>query len=168
MQQKLYVLAEAFKFTADQEKEHAEIFYNHLKELTGQTIEIDGTYPVDVYDDMLGLLKSSKHNEYEEFEDVYPAFAKVAKEEGFPKIAADFENIAKIERVHGQRFDKLAMLLENHELFASQKEEQWLCLNCGHIHQGKQAPQMCPVCSHDQGYFIRVCQAPYTCEGMIS
>lgn len=168
LQQKLYALAEAFKFTADQEKEHAEIFYNHLKELTGQTIEIDGTYPVDVYDDMLGLLKSSKHNEFEEFEDVYPAFAKVAKEEGFPKIAADFENIAKIERIHGQRFDKLAMLLENHELFASQKEEQWLCLNCGHIHQGKQAPQMCPVCSHDQGYFIRVCQAPYTCEGMIS
>lgn len=167
-QMKLHVLAEVFKMTANQEKEHAEIFYNHLKELTGQTLEIDGTYPVDVYDDMLGLLKSSKHNEFEEFEDAYPAFAKVAREEGFPKIASDFENIAKIEKIHGMRFDKFAMLLENHELFESQKEEEWLCLNCGHIHKGKQAPNMCPVCSHEQGYFVRIGLAPYTCEHMLA
>lgn len=167
-QQKLYVLAEMFKFTAEQEKEHAEIFYNHLKELTGQTIKIDGGYPVDLYEDMLGVLKSAKHNEFEEFEDVYPAFAKVAKEEGFTKIANDFEAIAKIEKIHGLRFDRMAMLIENHQLFASSKNEKWLCLNCGHIHEGTKAPQMCPVCSHEQGYFLRVGLAPYTCEEMIS
>jgi len=166
LQQNLYVIAEVFKFTADQEKAHAEVFYNHLKAMTGQNIEIDGTYPIDLYDDILGMLKAAKHNEFEEFEDVYPAFAKVAREEGFPKIAADFEAIAKIEKIHGTRFDRLAMLIENHELFASKKTEKWMCLNCGHIHEGSQAPQMCPVCSHNQGYFIRLALSPYTCEHM--
>lgn len=166
-QLKMHVLAEVFKFTADQEKEHAEIFYNHLKELSGQTLTIDGTYPVDIYEDMLSLLKAARHNEFEEYEDVYPSFAQVAKEEGFMKVAADFENIAKIEKIHGTRFEKLAELLEQHELFASSKEEKWLCLNCGHVHTGKEAPKMCPVCAHEQGYFVRIGLAPYTCEGMI-
>lgn len=167
LQQKLYVIAEAFKFTADQEKAHAEVFYDHLKELTGQNLEIDGTYPIDQFEDILGLLKAAKHNEFEEFEDVYPAFAKVAREEGFLKIAADFEAIAKIEKIHGMRFDRLAMLVENHELFAGKKSEQWMCLNCGHIHEGPQAPQMCPVCQHEQGYFVRIGLAPYTCDQML-
>lgn len=167
LKEKMYVLAEVFKMTADQEKEHAEIFYNHLKELTGQTITIDGTYPVDVYDDLLGLLKSAKHNEYEEFEDVYPAFAKVAKEEGFLKVASDFEMIAEVEKIHGKRFDRLATLLEKHELLTASQEETWLCLNCGHIHKGKEAPKMCPLCHHEHGYFVRIGLAPFTCLEML-
>ena len=162
LQQNLYVVAEVFKFTADQERAHAQVFYNHLKALTGQNIEIDGTYPIDLYDDVLGMLKAAKHNEFEEFEDVYPAFAKTAREEGFPKIAADFEAIAKIEKVHGMRFDRLAMLIENHELFASKKQEKWMCLNCGHIMEGEQVPEKCPVCDHDKGYFIRLELAPFS------
>ena len=110
-QKKLFVLADLFKFTADQEKEHAMIFYNHLKECAGETIQIDGGYPVDIADNLDELLNMAAHNEYEEFDDVYPAFAKVAREEGFSRIAQDFENIAKIEKYHGDRFKSFAQLI---------------------------------------------------------
>ena len=159
-----HMLADVFYFTANQEKEHAEIFYNHLKELTGETIVIDGGYPVDTYDDVLSLLKSARHNEYEEYEDVYQNFGAIAKEEGFHKIAQDFFNIAEIEKTHGDRFEKMATLLENGQLYASKQPCYWMCLNCGFIFEGTRAPQLCPVCSHDQGYFVRLKDAPFTCE----
>lgn len=161
IRQKQHMIADVFLFTANQEKEHAEIFYNHLKELSGQNICVDGKYPVDISEDIVSLLKSAKHNEYEEFEDVYQAFATVANEEGFMKVAQDFKNIANIEKIHGDRFDSLAQLLENGQLFVSDVKCQWMCLNCGHIHEGTQVPERCPVCNHDQGYFIRVEFAPY-------
>lgn len=159
-----HMLADVFYFTANQEKEHAEIFYNHLKELTGETIVIDGGYPVDTYDDVLSLLKSARHNEYEEYEDVYQNFGAIAKEEGFHKIAQDFFNIAEIEKTHGDRFEKMATLLENGQLYASKQPCYWMCLNCGFIFEGTRAPQLCPVCSHDQGYFVRLKDAPFTCD----
>lgn len=159
-----HMLADVFYFTANQEKEHAEIFYNHLKELTGKSIMVDGSYPVDTYDDVLSLLKSARHNEYEEYEDVYPHFGTIAREEGFHKIAQDFFNIAEIEKTHGRRFEKMATLLENGQLYASQQPCCWMCLNCGFVFEGTQAPQQCPVCLHDQGYFIRLKDAPFSCE----
>lgn len=159
-----HMLADVFYFTANQEKEHAEIFYNHLKELTGKSIMVDGSYPVDTYDDVLSLLKSARHNEYEEYEDVYPRFGTIAREEGFHKIAQDFFNIAEIEKTHGRRFEKMATLLENGQLYASQQPCCWMCLNCGFVFEGTQAPQQCPVCLHDQGYFIRLKDAPFSCE----
>ncbi len=159
--QKLHVVEAIFKFTADQEKEHAEIFYNHLKECAGETIHIDGGYPVDISQSIVQLLRYAQHNEYEEHDDVYRAFGDKAKEEGFAKIAASFHSIAEIEKTHGDRFGHIADLLEQNKLFLSDAECGWMCLNCGHIANTKGAPEICPVCSHDQGFFIRLEMAPF-------
>ena len=110
--QGMYAVNQVFLFTADQERAHAERFYGLLKSLSGTTIHIDGGYPVDHFDDVVKLLKSAHHNEMKEFGDVYPAFAKVAKEEGFQEAAYVFQEIAKIEEIHGKRFGKLAELIE--------------------------------------------------------
>ena len=161
-QQKLHVLEAVFQFTAGQEQEHAEIFYNHMKELSGQTVQIDGGYPVDLTNDVIQLLRYARHNEYQEAGTVYTAFAQTAQAEGFPQIAASFRQIAPIEQSHGDRFDYLADLLENGKLFVSDTKCGWMCLNCGHILEGTEAPKLCPVCRHDQGYFIRLELAPYS------
>ena len=161
-QQKLHVLEAVFQFTAGQEQEHAEIFYNHMKELSGQTVQIDGGYPVDLTNDVVQLLRYARHNEYEEAGTVYTAFAETARAEGFPQIAASFRQIAPIEQSHGDRFGYLADLLENGKLFVSDTKCGWMCLNCGHILEAAEAPRLCPVCRHDQGYFIRLELAPYS------
>lgn len=160
--QKLHVIEAVFTFTANQEKEHAEIYYNHLKELAGETIQMDAGYPVDGARDMVQLLRMARHNEFEEFDSVYPAFAGVAKNEGFQKIDGSFDGIAGIEKTHGDRFGQMADLLEQDRLFLSDVECGWMCLNCGYVFTGKGAPEKCPVCDHDRGYFIRLTMAPYT------
>lgn len=159
--QELHLLEMIFTFTANQEKEHAEIFYNHLKSLNGENIQIDGSYPVNNTESLQELLSTAAHNEYEEHDDVYKNFAEVAKKEGFMQVASSFELIAKIEKVHGDRFKRYAELMQNNSLFEENGGESWLCLNCGHIHQGPKAPLVCPVCQHKQGYFVRLCDAPY-------
>ena len=160
-QQSLPVLEAVFQFTANQEKEHAEIFYNHMKPAAGRTVSVDGGYPVDLAASALQLLRRAQHNEYEEFDPVYPAFAETARSEGFAEIAASFQRIAAIEQTHGNRFGYLADLLEREKLFVSDAACGWMCLNCGHIHQGTEAPKLCPVCQHQQGYFIRLELAPW-------
>ena len=159
--QKLQALEAVFQFTAGQELEHAEIFYNHMKEMAGQTVRIDGSYPVDLTNDVLELLRRARHNEYEEFDPVYQSFGDTAQREGFPQIANSFWKIAPIERSHGDRFGKLAELMESGKLFVSDVKCGWMCLNCGHIQESMEAPKLCPVCTHDQGYFIRLEMAPY-------
>ncbi len=161
-EQKLHIVEAVFKFTAEQEKEHAEIFYDHLKELSGENVHIDGSYPVDIYETVLEVLRAAQHNEYEEFDPVYKEFGDKAVEEGFPKAAASFHQIAKIEKIHGDRFGRLADLLEEGKLFVSDVDCKWICLNCGHVYEGKEVPPQCPVCKHDKGYFIRIELAPYT------
>lgn len=162
MGQKQHIIECIFRFTADQEKEHADIFMNHLKEFDGETVAVDGTYPVETTESLLQLLRNAQHNEMEEFDPVYKTFAEIAEKEGFPAIAASFRNIAKIEKSHSERFGKFADFMEQNQLFVSDMECGWLCLNCGHIHTGKSAPQICPVCQHEQGYFVRITLAPYT------
>ncbi len=157
-----HVIEAIFKFTADQEKEHAEIFYKFLKDLSGENIYIEAGYPVDIYDDLVQLLRSAQHNEYEEYDPVYKKFSEVAKEEGFTKISAAFHMIAGIEKTHGDRFARFAELLEEKKLYVSEIETGWMCLNCGYVHWGKEAPKVCPACQHDQGYFIRISMAPFT------
>ena len=146
-----------FRMTADQEKEHAELFIAHLAQCEGENIHIDGSYPVEngawTPD---RLLRSAQHNEYEEANTIYPSFAAVAREEGFLAVASTFEMIAAIEKTHGDRFGLLARRAEEGRLFTAQEEVAWLCLNCGHVHYGTQAPPICPVCKHAQGYFVRV------------
>ena len=158
----LHVVKEVFLFTAEQEKAHAKVFYQHLKEMAGQTIHVDGTYPVDLDDNVVALLRRAQHNEYEEHEDVYQKFAQKAREEGFLKVANSFEMIAEIEKVHGDRFGKLADLLEHNKLFVADVVMKWMCLNCGHIHEGENAPEICPVCQHDKGFFISLTLAPFS------
>ena len=157
----LHVISAVFAFTAAQEKEHAEIFYQHLKEMAGNTIFTDGGYPVDISDNMADLLDMARHNEYEEHDSVYQSFGQTAKQEGFDRIAASFLQIAEIEKIHGDRFGRYAQLLREGKLFVSDVEEEWMCLNCGFVFNGTKAPQICPVCQHDRGYFIRFELAPY-------
>lgn len=157
----LYVVNAVFAYTASQEQEHAEIFYNHLKELAGETIIVDGGYPVDVSDDMSKLLRMAQHNEYEEHDPVYKTFGEKAMEEGFNQVAASFFKIAEIEKIHGDRFGRFAKLMEEGKLFVSDVEVEWMCLNCGFVYKGTKAPAVCPVCQHDQGYFIRFELSPY-------
>lgn len=163
-QQKMHVIEAVFTFTANQEKEHAEIFYNHLKELAGENIHIDGSYPVDIHESVLQVLRAAQHNEYEEFDPVYKAFGEKAMEEGFSKVAASFHHIANIEKIHGDRFGQLADLLEQNKLFINDVECKWMCLNCGFVYESTKAPEKCPVCDHDKGFFIRLELAPYTTD----
>ena len=124
-QQQFHVLDAVFTFTANQEKEHAEIFYNHMKEASGQKVSIQADYPVDITNDICELLRKAKDNEFAEFDPVYPDFARVAREEGFPEIASSFQQIAEIERSHGSRFAYYADLLEQGKLFVSDSECGW-------------------------------------------
>ncbi len=160
--QNSHVIECVFRFTADQEKEHATIFMKHLQELDGETIAIDGTFPVETTESILQLLRNAEHNEAEEFDPVYKSFAETAEQEGFAAVARSFRNIAQIEKTHSERFKKFAELMEQDMLFVSDMECGWICLNCGHVHTGKSAPKQCPVCEHDQGYFVRITLAPYT------
>lgn len=157
----LEVIQMIFEYTAGQEKEHAEVFYDYLKQAGCDNIEITAGYPVDCTDNVQELLKLAAQHELDEYDDIYAAFGDKAEEEGFSAIAAVFRQIAKIEKVHADRFKHFAQLMEQGKLFVSDVDTKWMCLNCGHIQTGKQAPQQCPVCKHNQGYFIRFELSPY-------
>ena len=160
-QQKQQAIAQLFIYTANQEKEHAEVFYNHLKELGGESIHVDGSYPVDITEDLAQLLRMAQHNEYEEHDDVYQRFADKEKEEGFDQVAFSFRSIAKVEKMHGDRFGRFAQWLEENNLHVSNVKTGWICLNCGYVYEGEAVPEHCPVCQHDKGYFIRLELSPF-------
>lgn len=160
--QQLHVIDAVFTFTANQEKEHAEIFYNFLREANGENIGIDGSYPVNLSASAAELLRAAEHNEFEEYDPVYRIFGEKAKEEGFARIGQTFLNIAEIEKTHGERFGMLAELLEQDKLFVSDVACKWICLNCGFVYEGTEVPKICPVCEHDRGFFIRLELAPFT------
>lgn len=158
----LFVIESIFEFTAKQEEAHAKVFYESLSKEKGNSIKIAGDYPVDIYEDTLSLLKMAHHNELQEYENDYRKFASIAKEEGYLDIYNIFSNIANIEKTHGDRFGQFADLYEQGKLFVSEIETQWMCLNCGYIFTGTKAPEKCPVCKHDRGFFIRLKMSPYT------
>lgn len=166
-EQKLHVIEAVFSFTAEQERRHAEVFYNHLSGLSGETVSIDGGYPVDVSPSVSELLRFAQHNEYEEYSDVYRTFGETAKKEGFTAAATSFFLIAEIEKLHGDRFRAFAELMEKERLFVSDVQCRWMCLNCGYIYEGTEVPAVCPACLHDRGFFIRLELAPYTGDGVI-
>lgn len=156
------VLSKVFEFTAEQERAHAKVFYDFLHDLAGQSVTVDGTYPVDIYPDTLSLLRAARHNEYQEWEHDYAAFGRIAHEEGFDLIGHNFEMIAAIEKTHGDRFGLFADLLEQDRLFSDSGEVAWVCLNCGQIVYASAAPNACPVCRHGQDWFVRPELAPFT------
>ncbi len=160
LQAKQQLLHDLFTFTANQEKEHAALLYQMLAELNGQNIRIEGGYPVQATTDLLSLVQSAIHNETEEATVVYPQFAGIAREEGFVKQADFFTRLAAIEQTHADRFARFAELMSQSKLFSG-GVQGWMCLNCGHIHEGASAPEICPVCSHPQGYFVRTDLSPF-------
>lgn len=145
-----------FLETAENEKEHAKVFMKlALEHLDGENpapVDINATYPF-AYGDTVANLKSAASGEHEEAELDYPAFAKTAKEEGFPDIAARFLLIAKVERHHEERYLKLLENIENGTVFKKDGKVFWKCINCGYVHEGDAAPVLCPACQHPKDYF---------------
>lgn len=145
-----------FLETADNEKEHAKRFYKFLlegfKDELPTTVEINATYPI-AQGTTLDNLKASADGENEEWSELYPTFAKVATEEGFPEIATVYTMIASAEKRHETRFNKLVQNLDNGTVFKKEEKVQWKCGNCGYIHKGIEAPDLCPACDHSQAHF---------------
>ena len=147
-------ISNIFMETAEQEKEHAKKFYKYLKEdFVDEMIEITASYPVSFHEDTMANLKAAAAGENEEWTELYPEFAKVAREEGFEAIAITFERVSEVEKRHEARYNKLAKNIEEGKVFKKDEKVLWKCLNCGHIHEGEEAPKVCPTCVHPQGYF---------------
>ena len=147
-------ISNIFIETAEQEKEHAKKFYKYLKEdFVDEMIEINAAYPVSFHEDTMTNLKAAAAGENEEWTELYPEFAKVAREEGFEAIAITFERVSEVEKRHEARYNKLAKNIEEGKVFKKDEKVFWKCLNCGHIHEGEEAPVVCPTCIHPQGYF---------------
>lgn len=143
-------IAHVFEETADQEKAHASRFYKFLE---GGDVEISEAFPAGGYCTTLENLRMAAAGEEYEWTEMYPGFAKVAREEGFENIAKAFEAIAVAEKQHGKRFADLADNIEADRVFKRQEETIWRCRNCGYLHEGKEAPEVCPACVHPQAHF---------------
>ncbi len=143
-------IAAIFTETADQEKEHAKKFFKFLE---GGDVEITATFPAGLIGTTKENLAAAAAGEYEEWSDAYPAFADVAESEGFVEIAAIFRAIATVEAEHEKRYRKLLARLEDGSTFKRDEPISWQCRNCGYVHEGEEAPELCPSCAHAQAYF---------------
>lgn len=143
-------IAAVFMETAEQEKEHAKRFFKFLE---GGMVEITATYPAGKIGTTAENLEAAAAGENEEWVDLYPEFAKVADEEGFPAIAVAFRMIAKVEAEHETRYRKLLQNVKDNKVFEKDEEIEWQCRNCGYVHKGKKAPNTCPACAHPQAFF---------------
>jgi len=147
-------IAAIFTETADNEKEHAKRFF---KFLDGTPVEITATYP-SYFGDTAGNLKAAAMGENEEWTELYPHFADVADEEGFPEVAAVFRKISEVEKQHEKRYLKLLENVQSGKVFVKGATTSWKCRNCGYIHEGDAAPHSCPACAHPQAYFELRCE----------
>lgn len=143
-------IAEVFNNTAENEKEHAKLFYKLIP--PSESRQVSGCYPFFMGNTFENLISAAK-GEREEWEVIYKHGAQVAKDEGFEEIAKTFLGILEIEKHHSHRFQILADELREGTLFKKEEETQWICRKCGHTQISKTAPLKCPVCSHPQGYF---------------
>ena len=145
-----------FLETAENEKEHAKRFYKllleGLKDELPAMIEINAMYPVAQGTTIENLLAAA-NGENEEWSDLYPEFAKIAEEEGFPEVSVAFKMIGSVEKHHEIRYRKLAKNIQNDKVFKKEIRTTWKCGNCGYIHEGEFAPNECPACIHPQAYF---------------
>ncbi len=139
-----------FEETAFQEKEHAKRFFNFLE---GGEIEITAAFPAGVVGTTLENLKAAAAGENCEYTVLYPGFAKVAREEGFEAVAMVFEAISVAEKQHEKRYLDLAASIDADKVFKKDSSVVWRCRNCGYLHEGEEAPQMCPACAHPQSYY---------------
>jgi len=139
-----------FEETAANEKEHAEVFFKHLE---GGEVEITAAYPAGKIGTTEENLLAAAEGELMEWGTLYPDFAKVAREEGFLDVEESFTEIAEVEEEHEKRYRKLLENVKNGTVFKRDEEVEWHCLNCGYIHHGKEAPEVCPACDHPQSYY---------------
>ncbi|MBU1936487.1 rubrerythrin family protein [bacterium] len=146
----LVQMAAIFEETANQEREHAKRLFKFLE---GGDVEIKASFPAGVIGTTLENLKAGAAGEHYEYTEMYPDFAKVAREEGFPNIATAFEAIAVAEKQHEKRFMTLASNLEAGRVFKRNGKVIWRCMNCGYLHEGEEAPSVCPACAHPQAHF---------------
>lgn len=146
----LVQIAEIFEETANQEKEHAKRFFKFFE---GGEVEITDTYPAGKLGSTLENLIAAAEGEEHEWEQMYPEFARVAREEGFEEVALAFEAIAIAERQHGKRYRDLAENLKAGKVFKRNGKVVWRCRNCGYLHEAAEAPNLCPACLHPQAHF---------------
>lgn len=143
-------IANIFTETAENEKEHAKLFFKFLE---GGEVEISVSYPAGVIKDTKSNLEAAAAGEYLEWTSLYQDFSKVAKDEGFADVARCFEQVAKVERFHESRYRKLINNFVNGEVFKKKASVKWHCINCGYVLEGAEAPHQCPACKHPQAYF---------------
>ena len=143
-------VSKIFEETANQEKEHAKRFFKFLQ---GGEVEITAAFPAGVVGSTLENLNAAAGGENEEWTELYPAFAKVAREEGFEAIAMVWDAICVAEKNHEERYRALARNIEAGLVFKRENSVVWYCQNCGYIHEGPEAPKMCPACAHPQAHF---------------
>jgi rubrerythrin len=143
-------MSHIFEETANQEKEHAKRLFKFLE---GGEVEVQASFPSGVIGSTLENLKAAADGEHYEHTEMYPGFARVAREEGFAVIADVFERIAVAEKQHEKRYRDLAANIEADRVFKRDQEVVWRCRNCGYLHTGNQAPETCPACAHPQAHF---------------
>jgi rubrerythrin len=143
-------IANIFTETAENEKEHAKIFF---KLLEGGDVEIVAAYPAGVIGDTKANLEAAAAGENLEWTTLYSDFAATANSEGFPEAARSFEQVAKVERYHEARYRKLISNMVAAEVFRKKETVKWHCANCGYVLEGTEAPKVCPACQHPQAYF---------------
>ena len=143
-------IADIFTETADQEKEHAKRFFNQLE---GGEVEITAAFPAGIVGSTLENLNAAAAGEHFEWSELYPSFAKVARDEGFEAAAMVWEMISVAEKQHEKRYVELAGNIEADRVFKRAQSVVWRCRNCGYLHEGMAAPEMCPACAHPQAHF---------------
>ena len=148
-------IAAIFQETADNEKEHAKLFFKHLK---GGMVEVKAAYPAGVIASTAENLKAAAEGEKLEWGTLYPNFADVAEQEGFSDVARTFRSVAKVEANHERRYLKLLENVKQRKVFKKDKPIKWKCRNCGYVYEGSEAPEKCPVCSHPRSYFEVWCE----------
>jgi rubrerythrin len=144
-----------FQETADNEKEHAKVFFKYLE---GGNVIIEAMYPAGKIGTTAENLLAAAEGEKLEWGTLYPDFENVAREEGFDEIANSFREIAEVEEQHEKRYRKILENVENKTVFKRDKVVKWKCRNCGYVHEGNEAPKVCPACKHPQSYYELLCE----------
>jgi rubrerythrin len=143
-------ISEIFQETSDNEKEHAKLFFKHLQ---GGAVHLEATYPAGMIGTTAQNLKAAAEGEKHEWGTLYPSFASTAENESFKEIAHTFKMVARVEAYHEKRYLKLLENVTKGTVFKKTKPIKWKCRNCGYVHDGTEAPEKCPVCSHPRSYF---------------
>jgi len=146
-------IAAIFQQTADHERMHAKMFFSHLE---GGTAEITASYPAGGLGTTLENLKHGAAGELEEHSELYPAFAAVAEQEGFPKVAKQFRWVSNAEKFHEERYNTLIDMVEKQTVHKREEQTPWMCRVCGYIHEGLVPPEKCPNCNHPKGHFEKL------------